>query len=115
LSVSTYCKPDPGQIEFGRDLDASNQALQDCSASFKQVGDFAFVGFFADHVTGSVDLEVSKDGSSPTKVGSYTFSTPGNYYGGRWHLSDFPGPGIYVLSMTRGGATLATGQFTLTQ
>lgn len=108
------CQPDPGQIEFGRDLGTTDITLADCSDSFKDEGDFAFVGIFPKHVTGSVVMQVTKDGGSARTSGGYVFSAPGNFYSGRWHLIDFPGPGSYELAMTLDGVVLATGHFTLT-
>lgn len=114
LNVQSFCQPDPGEIVFGLNLDTTNTRLVRCAASFKREGDFAFVGVFPRHVTGTVVLGVAKDGGAVVRGGEYNFSSPGNFYAGQWHLSDFPGPGNYVLTMTFNGETLATGAFTLT-
>ena len=115
VSVYTFCQPGAGEIVFGSELDASRTKLRSCSATFKQEGDFAFVGIFPRHITGTVTMEVTKDDEPPRTAGDgYTFSDPGNFYSGQWHLSDFPGPGHYVITMKLESEVLARGEFELT-
>jgi hypothetical protein len=114
VSLSTFCQPDPGEIVFGLDL-ASNTSVGGCLDTFKREGDFAFVGIFPRHVTGLVALDVIKNGEPPRRAGGLSFDEPGNYYSGRWHLSDFPGPGHYVLEMKLDSEVLAVGEFDLTE
>jgi len=113
LSVSSFCQPSPGEIVFGLEL-ANNTSVTSCSRSFKQDGDFAFVGIFPRHVTGFVAMEVVKDTDPSRRAGGYEFTAPGNYFSGKWHLSDLPGPGHYVFRMTLDSEVLATGEFDLT-
>lgn len=116
VGVTSFCKPDPGEIVFGNDRQASNDALGSCSKTFKQEGDFAFVGLFPREVTGTVAMEVVKDAEPPRRAGSgFSFDQPGDFWSGLWHLSDLPGPGHYVVRMVLGTEVLATGEFDLTQ
>jgi len=115
VSGYTFCQPGEGEIVFGLELDPSLTKVRSCAATFKQEGDFAFVGIFPRHVTGNITMEVTKDDEAPrTAGGTYTFTEPGNFYSGKWHLSDFPGPGHYLITMKLDSEVLARGEFDLT-
>lgn len=115
LFAGDYYQPDPGQIIFGSDLDPSSSMVLNPTSSMALEGDMAFVGFFPRHVTGTVYMEVTRDGGPPEVAGNgYTFSSPGNFYAGKWHLSDFPGLGRYLFRIVLEDEVLAEGTLDLT-
>jgi len=114
VSVQSFARPEPGQIVFGTGHDSTFTMVSGPANTFKQEGDFEFVGIFPHHVTGMVRMEVVKNDEPVRRAGSFTFTTPGNYWWGAWHLSDFPGPGHYLLRMTLDSESLAVGEFDLT-
>jgi hypothetical protein len=114
VSVGDYYGPDPGQILFGRALDMSNTMVSDPATTMAQDGDMAFVGLFERHVTGTVHMEVVKDSEPARGAGSFTFTAPGNFWSGKWHLSDFPGPGHCQIRMVLDSEVLAEGTLDLT-
>ena len=112
LSVFTICQPDAGEIVFGSDLLDRTRA-RNCSHTFEQTGDFAFVAAFPRQVSGRVDIELIRDSEPARKTGEYTFSTPGNYLSAKWHLADLPGRGHYEIRVALGSEVLASGSFDL--
>jgi hypothetical protein len=109
-----FYRPDPGQIIFGTDLDPTFMYVKDKLTTIKQGdGKLAFVGSWSDMISGQMTIMMSIDGAPAKPAGGFDYKTPGNWFSGKYNLSELPGPGHYAVSYVQGDKTLAAGEFDL--
>jgi hypothetical protein len=111
LSAQTFCQPDPGGIVFGLERDEGPPRVSGCAGEFPPSTEIAFLGVFAGPVSGTVVLELTKNGGAPSRAGGFVFSSPGDYLSGKLQPTDVQGPGHYVVRMLLDLDVLASGDF----